>query len=1274
MQFSRSLISPLLGLLSPLILLSVVPVTAQVVGPNVNMVAGTEWPGGDPFLQRQNEPSIAVSSRNHVHLLAGSNDYRTVDLPGLPDGEPTGDAWLGLFKSFDGGATWFSTLIPGYPQDKSTDGLASPLKGLQAAADPVVRAGSNGLFYYSGIGLDRGPTGASKIFVARYIDNNNMENGDPISYLGTSVIATGSTTAFLDKPWIAVDVPRAQSQTCTIATPAQTFTAGDVYIVYTSFLGSEESFTGSSLMFARSLDCGVTWSAPIAINGTNVLNQGGTIAIDSKGAVYVAWRRFASGTQPDAILVAKSANFGQKFGAPVTVATFPAGGAFDEGTTSASFRTNAYPTMVADAKGRVYLAWSQRGLGPDDTSRIVLSSSTDGTTWTPAIEPDPAGVPGQQIMPTLAFAGGLLNLAYYDSRDDDTIGIFTALGMGQYSQLRQDVGDILVDPTLVFNGFISDNKPPDFMLPLLRRHTIDLRATQALPGFPLGFSPAFEVTSYIFGSRPGDTTIEQLQVDPPNLPMFKLGTVPFFGDYIDFAGQTILPDGKGGWKFNSSKSDPGFAHVVWTDNRDVRPPSDGNWANFTPTGSTGGPSIFDPTKTVPPCLVGQDGSRNQNIYTSLVGPGIVVGALGNTKPLTVPPAIAGGPGTPIQRGFSVFVHNSTAETRNFRFSILSQPTGGKASFLQNPVIGLPDPLVMLDVTAAPYSSVYRTVWAISTSQYPIIPVSVAELQNIGDPAPLPGGLTGSLLLNPDITNPNISNPNISNPNISNPNISNAEVYTPNISNPNISNPNISNPNISNPNISNPNISNPNISNPNISNFVVANPDIANPNISNPNISKPNISKPNISNPNISNSDLVNGGMSDTNWGVQNFGNTAASFSLKFVQNVQPPPGFSLQLIVYKLYSTPVSNQCNLDVQTQYVPVLNLINPVFSDPTTVGDPTITDPSVGNATVGLNPGENAQVTIRVFNPNRNNGITYDPSTAITPVLVSHGANTGTTQPTQTLLIVTIGLPPGVQGAPYSQPLNSTGGIAPLAWAIPMTSAGPLPPGLTLDPALGVIGGTPTTPGSYTFTVQATDFAGSIAIMPYTVVITNGLTVTMRPTLPAGIEGAMYSVTLLAQGGTPGYTWSIASGALPAGLTLNPATGVLSGPLAATGTFNFTVQVTDSTRMTASLAMTLVVTTTGPLAIITPSPLPNATVGKPYTEQILVVGGAPPYNWTAKAIEGHGSGLPPDFTINPNTGRIEAAPEAPTTATFSIRVTDSKGKRVAMTYTLTVVGGGD
>src|SRR5437868_12994555 len=108
-----------IAVMSAMFCLAAVPARAQVSGQNVNMVSGTNWTNGDPFLQRQNEPSIAASSRNPSHLLAGANDYRTVDLPGLLGIDERGDAWLGLFKSFDAGRRWQSTLLPGFPLDGS---------------------------------------------------------------------------------------------------------------------------------------------------------------------------------------------------------------------------------------------------------------------------------------------------------------------------------------------------------------------------------------------------------------------------------------------------------------------------------------------------------------------------------------------------------------------------------------------------------------------------------------------------------------------------------------------------------------------------------------------------------------------------------------------------------------------------------------------------------------------------------------------------------------------------------------------------------------------------------------------------------------------------------------------------------------------------------------------------------------------------------------------------------------------------------------------------
>ncbi len=259
--------------------------TTPVAGQNVNMVAGTSWPGGDPFLQRQNEPSLAVSSRNPMHLLAGANDYRTVDIPvsDIVPGSLAGDAWLGVFKSFDGGLTWQSYLLPGYPQDQSPVGLASPLKAYNAAADPTIRAGTGGVFYYSGIAFNRG-TNNGAVFVSTFFDTNQKENGnapagtDALQYQRTVVVDTGTSGQFLDKTWVAVDIPRSGGGTCTFPglTGSQTVKAGNVYLVWSRFTGS----TSTKIMFSRSLDCGKTWSNPMKLSESSSVNQGTNLAID----------------------------------------------------------------------------------------------------------------------------------------------------------------------------------------------------------------------------------------------------------------------------------------------------------------------------------------------------------------------------------------------------------------------------------------------------------------------------------------------------------------------------------------------------------------------------------------------------------------------------------------------------------------------------------------------------------------------------------------------------------------------------------------------------------------------------------------------------------------------------------------------------------------------------------------------------------------------------------------------------------------------------------
>src|SRR5258705_11869995 len=102
-----------------------------VAGPNVNMVSGTKWPEGDPFLTKPNEPARGVSSRNSRHLLAGSNDYRLVPVE-IAEQLDDPEAWIQIYKSVDGGASWRATPLGGCPiniaECNDSTGLTAPLR------------------------------------------------------------------------------------------------------------------------------------------------------------------------------------------------------------------------------------------------------------------------------------------------------------------------------------------------------------------------------------------------------------------------------------------------------------------------------------------------------------------------------------------------------------------------------------------------------------------------------------------------------------------------------------------------------------------------------------------------------------------------------------------------------------------------------------------------------------------------------------------------------------------------------------------------------------------------------------------------------------------------------------------------------------------------------------------------------------------------------------------------------------------------------------------
>ncbi|HSC72860.1 MAG TPA: sialidase family protein [Gaiellaceae bacterium] len=264
---------------------------------------------------RENEPAVQLDPRDPSVLLGSSNDYCGVYNRGAAAGA-VGPIWLGYYRSTNSGASFTSSLVPGYPDDQSPYAALSQAR-TATAGDPVITWDNHGRAFF-GSETSGDPAGSAKTFgdefVARFRNpqgEGGPTNRDGLEYYGTTVVAKGSSAPnllgkFNDKTAIEAD---RTGGTCD----------GNVYFSYSRFSGNAG---GVGIYFTRSTDHGVTFSTPIEISKNIQDVQNPDISVTHNGHVYVAFRQFADNNSPDAIVIAKSTDCGQTFSPPTVVQTF----------------------------------------------------------------------------------------------------------------------------------------------------------------------------------------------------------------------------------------------------------------------------------------------------------------------------------------------------------------------------------------------------------------------------------------------------------------------------------------------------------------------------------------------------------------------------------------------------------------------------------------------------------------------------------------------------------------------------------------------------------------------------------------------------------------------------------------------------------------------------------------------------------------------------------------------------------------------------------------
>jgi hypothetical protein len=260
------------------------------------------------------------------------------------------------------------------------------------------------------------------------------------------------------------------------------------------------------------------------------------------------------------------------------------------------------------------------------------------------------------------------------------------------------------------------------------------------------------------------------------------------------------------------------------------------------------------------------------------------------------------------------------------------------------------------------------------------------------------------------------------------------------------------------------------------------------------------------------------------------------------------------------------------------------------------------------------------------------------------------------------------PGTIGQPYSDTLTArrfvnsdgtSGSDVSAAWSL---QSGGLPPGVTLS-ADGHFAGTPTVEGNYQFVVRADLLNGSPpATKEYTLVVRRPVAVQSQPGSPSEV-GIRLNKTFAATGGSGTYTWSMSSGALPAGVALDAKRGTISGAPLRPGSYAFVLTATDSEGRVGSTNGAIRVVTR--LVIKTPR-LQSATVARPYRARLAVQGGVPPVKW--RVVRGK---LPAGMVLSRSLGTLTGVPRGAGSFRVTVEARDALGAKSQKTLVLLVNG---